>query len=86
MPPTDTTAPDPAVSYALARVEAKIDVVLAQHEAKIEQHDEGLQDHEGRLRILERTPSVSPRTLWATVSSGVIVMAAIGPILARLYS
>ncbi|QZN86601.1 hypothetical protein [Cellulomonas sp. C5510] len=81
--PVDTRA-DPAVVLAVARVEAKIDVVLAQHEAKLEAHGHHLADHETRLRALEARSTVSPRALWTTVSGAAVLLVTLSPFLTRL--
>ena len=86
IPTVAVTTTDAGVAVTLARMEAKIDVVLAQHEAKIEQHSDNLQDHEERLRALEAKPTVSPRVLWTTVASIIAAVATVAPLLSRLYS
>jgi hypothetical protein len=83
--PLSAGAPaEPAVVLAVARVEAKIDVVLAQHETKIAAHGDDLADHETRLRDLERRSTVSPRTLWTTVSGAAVLLVSLSPVLTRL--
>lgn len=71
----DVTPEEARLLIAIARLEAKLDVALAQHSASIAQHDEAIEDHEARLRHLEETPTVSPSKLWTTVSAaaGLIV-------------
>lgn len=78
--------PDTGTAVTLARMEAKIDVVLAQHETKIEQHADDLRDHEVRLRSLEGRPTVSPRVLWATIASVIAALGTAAPVISRLYS
>ena len=80
-----TVNTDSGTAVTLARLEAKIDVVLAQHETKIDQHTDDLQDHEIRLRTLESTPTVSPRVLWTTVASVVAVIGTAAPLISHLY-
>jgi hypothetical protein len=75
---------DPSVVLAVARVEAKIDVVLAQHETKIQAHGDELADHESRLRVLESRATVSPRALWTTVSGAAVLLVTLSPVLTRL--
>jgi hypothetical protein len=60
--PPLTSTNDTNLIVALTRVETKVDVVLSQHGAKLE-------DHEGRLRKVEARRTVSPRTLWTSVIS-----------------
>ncbi|WNN93669.1 membrane protein [Arthrobacter phage CallinAllBarbz] len=55
---------------ALTRMEAKMDVGFAQVVADNKKHSADLVDHEARIRTLEQTPTVSPRTLWTTVTAG----------------
>jgi hypothetical protein len=74
------------VPVMLSRLEAKLDVALAHQGAKLDSHDATLDDHETRLRTVEARPTVSPRVLWATVASGVGVLAALFPILERFYT
>lgn len=50
---TDSTA----LLIAVTRLEAKIDVALAQQRAKIDAHDSDLVDHEARIRAVEGRPS-----------------------------
>ncbi|CCQ44655.1 hypothetical protein ARTSIC4J27_582 [Pseudarthrobacter siccitolerans] len=67
-------------------MEAKVDVALAQHGADIKSQGRDLEDHEKRLRVLESTPTVSPRTLWTTVASiGGLALAAV-PFLDRIIN
>ncbi|WGH21371.1 membrane protein [Arthrobacter phage Emotion] len=81
-PGGDNTA---ALLVGLTRLEAKVDVALAQHGADIQNHKSAINDHEARIRVLEAKPSVSPRVLWTTVTSGVMLVLAAGPIIARLF-
>jgi len=81
-PGTDNGA---ALLVGMTRLEAKIDVALAQHGADLQNHKTKLDDHEARLRVQEAKPSVSPRVLWTTVTSGVMLVLAAGPIIARLF-
>ncbi|WIC90172.1 membrane protein [Arthrobacter phage VroomVroom] len=74
-----------ALLVGLTRLEAKVDVALAQHGADIQNHKTSITDHEARLRVLEAKPTVSPRVLWTVVSSGVALILAAGPVLARLF-
>lgn len=76
LPPEDLSDAA-AVLVALTRLEAKIDVALARQAASIDKHADQLADHETRLRELEATPTVSPRTLWTTVASIIAAAAAL---------
>ncbi len=82
----------PEVNVAFARMEAKLDVALALHGAKLEQHTsqidslrEDANALEVRVRTVESTPTVSPRTLGAVVVGGAGVLGALFPFLDRLY-
>lgn len=81
MTPNDlgaSTAAETSLLIAFTRLEGKVDVALAQHGADIKAHSEDLADHEARLRVLEATPTVSPKTLWtAVVSASGIVFSAL---------
>lgn len=44
----------------IARMEAKLDVALAQHGARLESHGRTLQDHEARLRAVEGNRGADP--------------------------
>lgn len=50
-------APDAAVLVALTRMEAKVDIALAQHGAEIKAQGETVTDHEARLRTLDTASS-----------------------------
>jgi hypothetical protein len=83
----------PEVNLAFARMEAKLDVALALHGAKLEQHtsdiaslDDDINALDVRLRTVESTPTVSPRTLGAVVIGGAGVLGALFPFLDKLYS
>lgn len=73
------SAPEPstpldAVLVTLGRMEVKLDRALTTND-----------DHEARIRALESRSTVSPRTLWATVSGGAGLALAAGPVIARLF-
>lgn len=61
----------PEILVALTRMEAKVDVALAQHGAKIDSLTADGQDHEVRLRAIESRPTVTPGGLWAAVLGGI---------------
>lgn len=58
--PVQPPAPNNELIVTLTRLEAKVDVVLATHDAKLEAHSKDLSDHETRLRGLESQPTVGP--------------------------
>lgn len=74
-----------ALLVGLTRLEAKVDVALAQHGADIQNHKTQINDHEARIRVIEARSTVSPRVLWTVVSSGVALILAAGPVIARLF-
>lgn len=51
----------------MARLEAKLDVAIAQHGARIETHEGQIDDHEVRLRTVEAKPVVTTKGLWSAV-------------------
>lgn len=58
-----TSGAEASLLIAFTRMETKVDVVLSQHGAKLE-------DHEARLRAVEDRRTVSPTGLWAAVTTG----------------
>lgn len=60
---------DVQVQVGFARLEAKLDVALAQHGAKLDEHGRRIADTEERLRAVEARPVVSPRSVWAAVAT-----------------
>lgn len=83
LPASNTEA---ALLIAFTRMEAKVDVALAQHGADIKAQGTQVVDHEARIRKLELTPTVSPRVLWTSVVSGAGIVLAALPLLQQLYS
>ena len=99
----ESSGGDAEVRVALARFEAKLDVALAQHSARLDQHERELRDlrdarkeavtkleaedekQDARISVLERTPTVTPKALWAAFASAVGVLAALSPLLSRIY-
>lgn len=67
-----TYGPEPVPAWAI-RMEAKIDVALTQHTARLDNHAADIADHEARIREQEARKTVSPWQLWAAVSSAVAV-------------
>jgi len=83
------TQAEASLLVAFTRMETKVDVVLTQHGAKLEDHETRLRvvedrpsasptelaDHDLRLRSVEGRATVSPRALWTGLigASGVIV-------------
>lgn len=98
MNPEDVTVIQPSgdgteIRVTLARFEAKLDVALAQHGAKIESHEKEItslreadKEHSLRLLTLERTSSVTPKQLGATVLAVCASLGAMAPFIDRLYS
>lgn len=78
-------APAPEVQLFLARLEAKLDVALAQHGAKLDEHSRDLADHEQRLRVQEAKPTVSPRALWTFALGAVGALGALVPLISHVY-
>jgi septal ring factor EnvC (AmiA/AmiB activator) len=78
------------LAAGLARVEAKVDVAITQHAAKLEEHSARLHEHsktlnelEARVRSCEREQSVIEGTLkrrppaWPAVASAVAAIVAV---------
>ncbi len=82
----DAEGPGAAVLVALTRMEAKVDIALAQHGAEIKTQGQTVDDHETRLRVLEAKSTVSPRTLWTTVVTAAGVIMASAPFLDRVIN
>lgn len=59
------------------RLETKLDLVIGQHDAK-------LNDHEERIRRLEIMPTVSPKGLTAAIASTVTILVALLTLLDQL--
>lgn len=68
----------------LARLEAKVDVALAQHGAAIEELKRADADKETRIRFLEQLPRLSAKALWAAVATAAGLLLAGVPVLDRL--
>lgn len=62
--------PDAATLIVLTRLEAKVDVALAQHGADLSALSRDRDDHEKRLRAIEERRTVSPGGLWAAIGGG----------------
>ena len=88
MAPVDqSVATDPGdalVPVWAVRLEAKVDVILAQHEARIDNHAAELDDHERRIREVEQRKTVSPAALWGAVVGGVGAAAALVGMIAQV--
>lgn len=91
--PASGTQDGTEIRVTLARFEAKLDVALAHHGAKLETHDrdivslrDGVKENDLRLLALERTPGVTPKQLGATVGVVAAVLGSLYPFLDRLYS
>lgn len=66
---------------AFTRMEAKVDIALAQHGAKLDEIAKDVIDHETRVRVIEGRSTVTPTGLWTTVLGA---LTAFG-VLATLY-
>lgn len=84
---TDSTVP-----VMFARLEAKLDVALAQHGAKLDKHDEDLRtvngrvdDHENRIRTGEARTVVTPKMLLGVLGTLAALVAMLTPFLDKLY-
>lgn len=75
-----------SVPVTLLRLEAKVDVALAQQGAAIANQATTIADHETRIRTVEAKPTVSPRALWSGVCGSAGLLAVILPLIERLYS
>lgn len=76
-PPTPAD-PVTALLVAFTRLEAKVDVALGDHAARLDSQARDVADHETRLRAIEARPTVTPTGLWTTVlgvltAAGVLV-------------
>lgn len=63
-----------SVQVALARLEAKLDVALADHSARIREGERRRDDHEDRLRFLEARPVVQPKHVYASIMVGIPIL------------
>lgn len=84
IPPPDDGG-SASVLIALARLEGKVDAALATQGAQLTEHGRRLDDHEPRLRLLEATPTVTPRAMWTALATLAAIVAALTPFLSRLY-
>lgn len=57
--------PEGRVAVSLARMEAKMDVILSNHSARLDSVEAATIDHEERIRFLEKAPVVRPSHLFA---------------------
>lgn len=80
----NTVSTDDMPAWAI-RLEAKVDLVVAQQTARLDSHSEDLKDHENRIRSLEASQpedakhrlrtveerkTVAPAQLWTAVVTG----------------
>lgn len=86
IPEPSPTKAETDLLVAFTRLEGKVDVALAQHGADIAVHGREIRDHEDRLRALENTPTVSPRTLWTVVASAAGLVLAAMPVIERFLA
>ncbi|GAA2843942.1 hypothetical protein Acy02nite_68540 [Actinoplanes cyaneus] len=75
-----------AVLIALARLEGKVDAALATQGAQLAEHGRRLDDHEPRLRAVENRPTVSPRAMWTALGTLAAIVAALTPLVSRLFA
>lgn len=52
-----------------ARLEGKVDVVITRHDIRIEALESASEDHEQRIREMEKREYVTPKGLWGVVAS-----------------
>ena len=63
-----------------ARLEGKVDVVITRHDIRIEALESAVDDHETRIREVEKREYVTPKGLWgavigaAALVSGLVVL------------
>ena len=62
------------VAVCLVRIESKIDAMLA-----------NVNDHEQRLRELEKKPVVTTRSMWAGLVAVAAIVSTVAPFFAQLY-
>lgn len=71
----------------LARLEAKLDVALAQHTARLDRLTDQGNDHERRLRAVEARPlPPSVASMLAALMAVMTVLVAVVALLDRLYT
>lgn len=85
-PESSPTKAETDLLIAFTRLEGKVDVALAQHGADLAVHGREIKDHETRLRVLENTPTVSPRTLWTVTASAAGLVLAAMPLLEKILA
>lgn len=81
-----STEESTSLEVALARIEAKLEVALAQHGARLDRLDALASDHETRLREVEHRPYIAPMTLLAFLVAMVTVMVGASTLLDRLVN
>lgn len=59
------------MAVALARMEAKMDVILSNHSTRLDAVEALAVDHEERIRAVEKAPVVRPAHMFAT--AGIIL-------------
>lgn len=65
---TEHTPTDPDLRLDFARLEGKVDVVITRHDIRIEALEHTADDHEQRLREVEKRDYVTPKGLWGVVA------------------
>lgn len=73
-----------SVDVLLARIEAKVDVALERHGARLDEHSRALTDHETRLRTVESRRTVAPWQLWTAIVGAAAVLSVIFQTMDRL--
>ena len=84
LPPDEGAAA--SVLITLTRLEGKVDAALGVQTARLDEHARRLEDVEVRLRTQEATPSVRPAAMWTALGVLAAIVAAITPLLSRLYA
>lgn len=75
---TDDSAPSPTELWtSIVRMETKLDLVIGQHNAKID-------DHEVRLRSIEGQPGVTPKGMATALSVTVAILVGLAQLLHML--
>jgi hypothetical protein len=84
--------PGTNVEVMFARLEAKLDVALAQHGATLDKHAEDIaevrkvqDDHEKRHRACETRTVITPKMFLGTLGGLAAVVAALTPFLDKIY-
>lgn len=94
---TTNVVSDPDMPAWAIRLEGKVDLVVAQQTARLDNHESDIKDHENRvraveaklpedakhrLREVEARKTVSPAQLWTAVVSGAGALSSITAVIA----